>query len=63
VVRRRLEHAQHLLATSSLTVSEICNGIGMESLGSFSWLFRQRFGCSPDAYRRALTGRPPRGST
>jgi AraC family transcriptional regulator len=49
---QRLHHAQHLLRTTHQPVSEICCAIGFESLGSFSWLFRQRFGCSPKAYRQ-----------
>ena len=47
----RLTRACHLLAHTSLTVTEIGQAVGFESLGSFSWLFRQRLGLSPQAYR------------
>jgi AraC-like DNA-binding protein len=48
----RLQRAQLLLSSSDVSVTEICFSIGFESLGSFSWLFRRRFGVSPDAFRR-----------
>lgn len=49
----RLEEAQRLLRHTELSVTEIGQAVGFESLGSFSWLFRQRFGLSPQAYRLA----------
>lgn len=49
----RLERAQHLLLHTDLPVTDICFSLGFESPGSFSWLFRQRLGCSPSAYRQA----------
>lgn len=51
LTRRRLERAQHLLRNTEMSVTEICLSVGFESLGSFSWLFRQRLGCSPAKYR------------
>jgi transcriptional regulator GlxA family with amidase domain len=50
LTRIRLERAQELLAQP---VTDICFAVGFESLGSFSWLFRQRIGLAPEAYRRA----------
>jgi len=50
---RRLEEARRLLADRELPVTEICLAVGFESLGSFSTLFRKRFGVSPTEYRRA----------
>jgi AraC-like DNA-binding protein len=52
VMRRRLENAQQLLRGGSLTVTEVCLEVGYDSVGSFSTLFRQRFGVSPRDYRR-----------
>jgi AraC family transcriptional regulator len=49
--RRRMERAQTLLAGTDLPVTQICMDLGFESLGSFSWLFRQRFGLPPSRYR------------
>jgi AraC family transcriptional regulator len=53
VISRRLEQAQHLLSRTECSVTEICLSVGFTSLGTFSWLFRRRFGLSPGAYRRA----------
>jgi AraC-like DNA-binding protein len=50
---RRLEEARRLLADRELPVTEICLAVGFVSLGSFSTLFRKRFGVSPSEYRRA----------
>lgn len=47
----RLERAQHLLLATDCSVTDICFSLGFASLGSFSWLFRKKLGCSPSAYR------------
>lgn len=51
LIKKRLERAQDLLVSTDHSVTEICVALGFESLSSFSWLFRQRIGCSPTAYR------------
>jgi AraC-like DNA-binding protein len=48
----RLERAKKLLAGTALSVTEVCFAVGFASLGSFSWLFKRRFGISPEAYRQ-----------
>lgn len=48
---KRFERAQHLLLHTDLSVTDICFSVGFESFGSFSWLFRRKFGCSPSMYR------------
>jgi len=53
LIETRLQEARRLLATSESTVTDICFQIGFESLGSFSSLFRSRFGVSPTASRHA----------
>ena len=53
LTERRLEEAKRLLATSDLSVTDICFASGFESLGSFSSLFRTRCNSSPSEYRRA----------
>jgi transcriptional regulator GlxA family with amidase domain len=53
-IRARLERAKWLLATSTLTVTEICMAVGFSSLGSFSRLFRRRCGESPAMFRARL---------
>lgn len=51
--RRRMENARRLLANSEMTITDICFEVGFESLGSFSWQFRRRFGVPPSEYRRS----------
>jgi len=53
LTRIRLERAKGLLTKTNQPVTEVCFAVGFESLGSFSWLFRQRVGLAPEAYRRA----------
>lgn len=51
VRERRLERARHLLSTTPMPVTEVCQAVGFTSLGSFSTLFRRSTGQSPAAYR------------
>ena len=51
LTQKRLEHARNLLERTRLPVSEICQRVGYESLGSFSHLFRRHFGISPRQFR------------
>jgi AraC-like DNA-binding protein len=48
---RRLERAKELLVTTPAPVTEICDAVGFQSLGSFSSLFRRETGETPGAYR------------
>jgi len=48
----RLERARRMLAVDAGSVTDICNAVGFSSLGSFSYLFTQRVGVGPSAYRR-----------
>ena len=45
--RLRLDRAQQLLRRGDLPVTQVCLESGFESLGSFSTLFRRRYGVSP----------------
>ena len=54
VSRRRIEEARRLLARTDLPVTEICLAVGYESLGTFSYRFRDRVGYSPSQYRNRL---------
>ena len=47
----RLEAAKVLLAKEGISVRDVCNMIGFESLGSFSTLFSKQSGYSPQYYR------------
>jgi AraC-like DNA-binding protein len=50
---RRLERAKELLATTILSVMDVCLDVGFESLGSFTSLFTRAVGETPGAYRAA----------
>lgn len=43
----KLEKAKQLLQSTQLSVAEICNAVGFESVQSFSLLFHKRFGMPP----------------
>jgi AraC family transcriptional regulator len=47
----RLERARRLLAERDLPVTEVCFRVGFESVGSFSALFKRRFGAAPSSVR------------
>jgi AraC-like DNA-binding protein len=53
----RLAAARRLLVATDQSVTLICFAVGFESLGSFSWLFRKRFGLSPRRFRAQCCGR------
>lgn len=57
--RARLERARHELASGKESITQICLALGFDSMGSFSRMFRKRFGCSPRAYRRDCAGPQP----
>jgi len=52
VTRKRLEKAKDLLAENK-TVTDVCNEVGFESIGSFSVLFKKEIGSAPTHYRNA----------
>jgi AraC family transcriptional regulator len=51
IVEQRLLLAASMLAAGSRPVGDVCAATGFASAGSFSTLFRRRFGVSPRAYR------------
>lgn len=51
ITRKRLESAADLLSRTEMSVTQVSNEVGFDSLGSFSWLFKQRLGVSPDIFR------------
>jgi len=53
VVRRRLERATAALRSSDIPITQVCLESGFESLGSFSALFRRRYGTPPSQWRMA----------
>ena len=53
-IRARLDHAKHLLAAGTRSVTDVCMEVGFSSVGTFSTLFTRRFGETPSAYRRRV---------
>src|SRR5579863_10151440 len=51
LTQKRIDNAKHMLAENKLTVAEICNSVGFESVGSFSILFKKEIGFAPQYYR------------
>jgi len=50
LTRKRMEMAKVLLAENK-QVTEVCNEVGFESIGSFSVLFKKEIGFAPQYYR------------
>jgi AraC-like DNA-binding protein len=51
LTQKRIEQARQWLVGEELTISEICNNVGFESIGSFSSLFKKVIGLAPQYYR------------
>lgn len=51
LTQKRLEAARMMLEKEGIRVTDVCNRIGFDSLGSFSSLFRKQNGYSPQYYR------------
>ncbi len=50
LTQKRLDKARDLLAENK-PVTEVCNEVGFESIGSFSILFKKEIGFAPQYYR------------
>jgi len=50
LTRKRLDRAKDLLAENK-PVTQVCNEVGFESIGSFSVLFKKEIGFAPQYYR------------
>ena len=51
LTKKRIALACELLGERKLSVTEICNSVGFESMGSFSMLFKKETGIGPKVYR------------
>lgn len=51
LTKKRIGKALSLLRSTEKSITEICFDIGFESVGSFSTLFRKKFGISPEVCR------------
>jgi AraC-like DNA-binding protein len=59
LARRRVERAQELLRSTTLSVTAICHEVGFTSLGSFSSRFRDLTGLPPSRFREQAQRRLP----
>ena len=50
ITQKRLDKAKDLLSENK-RVTEVCNEVGFESIGSFSVLFKKEIGFAPQYYR------------
>lgn len=50
----RLEHAEHLLASTDKSIEEIANEIGYHNKGYFYKLFQEKYDETPASYRRHM---------
>jgi len=54
VIRRRLDRAKHMLRQTNLSVLDIANAVGCQSISRFNSLFRQEMGITPSSYRASF---------
>lgn len=59
---RRLRFARSLLASTGLTVSEVCHAAGFNSLSHFGRAFRRRYGEAPSRLRGGVAANAPGAS-
>lgn len=57
VTARRLQEAERLLRTSSLSITRIAVRVGIPDANYFSLLFKKAYGMPPSQFRRSLRGR------
>jgi AraC-like DNA-binding protein len=51
LLTRRLERAATLLRMTDWTVAQVCVGVGLQSIGSFTTSFKRVYGQTPTEYR------------
>jgi transcriptional regulator GlxA family with amidase domain len=56
ISEKRIERAQHIMATSSIAYAEIAELTGFRSLSHFSRTFKKVTGLSPRIYRKQVSG-------
>ncbi len=57
--KRRLLKARHLLLTTDLRISELCDAVGIANPQNFSTYFTEEFGVNPTEFRKLHHGQPP----
>lgn len=59
MLKKRMEDAMHLLASSNLSINEIAYKVGYRDIGYFSRLFKKQMGISPNQYRKNNMNQTP----
>jgi AraC-like DNA-binding protein len=54
IMGKRLKYAEMLLTTSNLSISDVAFNSGFENSSHFSRIFKEKFGSSPQRYRKSL---------
>jgi AraC-like DNA-binding protein len=54
LLTRRLERAAALLRNTDNSVAEVCLGVGLQGIGSFTTSFKRAFGKTPTEYRASF---------
>ncbi len=54
LVKLRINKAKQLLVTENYSISDICDQVGYQSLGSFSSLFQKHVGIAPTQFRKKI---------
>ncbi|MBE2227952.1 MAG: helix-turn-helix transcriptional regulator [Ignavibacteria bacterium] len=52
ITYKRLARASSMIMKTELSITEVCFAVGFQSLSSFSWLFKQKYGISPELMRK-----------
>ncbi|NOS86597.1 MAG: helix-turn-helix transcriptional regulator, partial [Ignavibacteria bacterium] len=55
ITYKRLAKASRLIIKTDMPITDVCFEVGFQSLSSFSWLFKQKYGMSPDAMRNGYS--------
>lgn len=58
--RLRMQHARHLLLTTSMNITEVSYEVGMKTLSTFSEIFKDEYGQSPSQYQNQYNGKHKR---
>lgn len=54
LIQTRLREASHILATKNIQIAEVCSSIGYEDVCSFTKLFKNYFGITPEQYKKSF---------
>jgi AraC-like DNA-binding protein len=53
ITAKRIEKAFELILRTDMPITDVCFEVGFNSLSSFSWLLKQKYGMSPETMRES----------